>query len=433
MCVTMEDSIPFVVQQQVMPSVGVEVRTDWLSPRSAPFGNGKEILLQGFNWESHKRCWYEYLIQQADVISELGVSMIWLPPCTDSVSPEGYLPRDLYSLNSKYGSVKQLKECVKKFQMKGIKVLADVVLNHRCAHYQDNTGVWNQFGGKLNWDSRAIVGDDSRFNGKGNPSSGDNFHAAPNIDHSQTFVREDICEWLNWLKQTVGFDGWRLDFVRGFSGKHVKQYIDRSQPYFVVGEFWDSLSYGDDGVLDENQDCHRQRIIDWIKATGGTSTAFDVTLKGILHQVFQQEGEYWRLSDKDNKPSGVLGWWPSRAVLFLENHDTGSTQAHWPFPQKGLIQGYVYILTHPGTPTIFYDHLLVPEIADVIQKLTSIRRRLGLHCRSKVQILKAENDIYAAKVDDKLIMHIGPGKFECCRDWVKLCGGAKWGVWELQI
>lgn len=36
--------------------------------------------------------------------------------------------------------------------------------------------------------------------------------------------------------------------------------------------------------------------------------------------------EYWRLCDEKGKPPGVVGWWPSRAVTFIENHDTGSTQ-----------------------------------------------------------------------------------------------------------
>ena len=61
--------------------------------------------------------------------------------------------------------------------------------------------------------------------------------------------------------------------------------------------------------------------------------------------------EYWRLADKAGKPPGLMGWWPSRAVTFLENHDTGSTQGHWRFPAHALEQGYVYLLTHPGTPT----------------------------------------------------------------------------------
>ena len=48
--------------------------------------------------------------------------------------------------------------CVKSLQERGIKVLGDAVLNHRCAQYHGSGGVWNQFGGKMAWDERAIVG-----------------------------------------------------------------------------------------------------------------------------------------------------------------------------------------------------------------------------------------------------------------------------------
>lgn len=75
-----------------------------------------------------------------------------------------------------------------------------------------------QFGGRLDWDANAICGDDSNFRGRGNTSTGDHFHAAPNVDHTQPFVREGICEWLNWLRTDIGIDGYRLDFARGFGG-----------------------------------------------------------------------------------------------------------------------------------------------------------------------------------------------------------------------
>lgn len=68
-----------------------------------------------------------------------------------------------------------------------------------------------------------------------------------------------------------------------------------------------------------------------------------------------QKSEYWRLRDDQGKPPGLIGWWPSRAVTFIENHDTGSTQGHWRFPDHGVEQGYVYILTHPGTPTVCFS------------------------------------------------------------------------------
>ena len=85
-------------------------------------------------------------------------------------------------------------------------------------------------------------------------------------------------------REEIGYDGWRLDFVRGFWGGYVKDYLEASEPYFAVGEYWDSLSYTY-GQMDHNQDAHRQRIIDWINATGGNASAFDVTTKGILHAV----------------------------------------------------------------------------------------------------------------------------------------------------
>ena len=48
----------------------------------------------------------------------------------------------------------------------------------------------------------------------------------------------------------------RLDYVKGFGGEHVGDYVAATTPAFVVGEFWDSLSY-DGSVPHHNQDAHR--------------------------------------------------------------------------------------------------------------------------------------------------------------------------------
>ncbi|CAN4124385.1 unnamed protein product [Withania somnifera] len=395
-------------------------------------GTGFEILCQGFNWESHKSGrWYKDLHGKAAELSSLGFTVIWLPPPTDSVSPEGYMPRDLYNLNSRYGSFDELKVTVKKFHDVGIKVLGDVVLNHRCASERNKNGIWNIFGGQLNWDDRAVVADDPHFQGRGNKSSGDNFHAAPNIDHSQEFVRKDIKEWLRWLREEIGYDGWRLDFVRGFWGGYVKDYLEATEPYFAVGEFWDSLVYTY-GEMDHNQDAHRQRIIDWINNTNGTAGAFDVTTKGILHSAIER-CEYWRLSDQKGRPPGVVGWWPSRAVTFIENHDTGSTQGHWRFPGGKEMQGYAYILTHAGTPSVFFDHIFSGYRSE-IENLISLRKRNKINCRSKVEITKAERDVYAAVIDDKVAVKIGPGHYEPPSEhqrWKMAAEGNDYKVWEL--
>lgn len=59
-----------------------------------------------------------------------------------------------------------------------------------------------------------------------------------------------------------------------------------------------------------------------------TSCAFDFPTKGILQEAVKHV-QYWRMKDGAGKPPGLMGWWPSKAVTFVDNHDTGSTQNHW--------------------------------------------------------------------------------------------------------
>ncbi|XP_039138835.1 probable alpha-amylase 2 [Dioscorea cayenensis subsp. rotundata] len=156
----------------------------------------------------------------------------------------------------------------------------------------------------------------------GNKSTGENFEGFPNIDHTQNHVRRDIIGWLTWLRNTIGFQDFRFDFAKGYDAKYVKEYVEESKPLFSIGEYWVDCSYS--SGLDHNQDSHRQGIINWINGTGGLCAAFDFTTKSVLQEAIK--GQFWRLRDSDGKPPGVMGWWPSRAVTFIENHDTGSTQ-----------------------------------------------------------------------------------------------------------
>lgn len=161
-----------------------------------------------------------------------------------------------------------------------------------------------------------ICSNNPAFAGKGTRKNEDDYTAAPNIDHSQERVRKDIVQWLLYLKNRVGFDGWRFDFVKGYSGVHTREYIDGTVPSLAFGEYWDTMSYAD-GVLSYNQDAHRQRTVNWCDKTGGTAAAFDFTTKGILQEAVSRR-EYWRLVDTQGRPPGLIGMWPSRAVTFIE-------------------------------------------------------------------------------------------------------------------
>lgn len=94
------------------------------------------------------------------------------------------------------------------------------------------------------------------------------------------------CNSSTALQHTRHASAYRFDFVRGYGGQFVREYVLATEPYFAVGEYWDSLDY-DGNVPKLNQDRHRQQTIDWVTAAGGAATAFDVTTKGILHAVFE--------------------------------------------------------------------------------------------------------------------------------------------------
>ena len=148
-------------------------------------GTGYEIILQAFNWESHRGGWYQRLKGQVQEWADEGVLAIWMPPPTDSVSPQGYLPRDLYCLDSNYGSEADLRDLLREMKERKLIRIADIVINHRCAHFQDGQGRWNRFGGRLSWDASSICSNNAAFGGSGAWKRQDDYPAAPNIDHSQ--------------------------------------------------------------------------------------------------------------------------------------------------------------------------------------------------------------------------------------------------------
>lgn len=61
------------------------------------------------------------------------------------------------------------------------------------------------------------------------------------------------------------------------------------------------------------------------------------------------------------------------ANRFTDNHDTGSTQRHWPFPSGKEETGYAYIMTHPGIPCVLWEHYFDYGKADVINQLIALR------------------------------------------------------------
>ncbi|GAQ81605.1 alpha amylase [Klebsormidium nitens] len=404
-------------------------------------------ILQAFNWGSCRRdarSWYQLLLDSVDSIEEGAFTDVLLPPCCQSLDPQGFMPVDFYELDTSYGTAEELRQLIAALHSRGVHAIADLVINRLAGVATDSTVSWKKAGG--------TVADDIDWmdwvSGSGSPAlltedaSADSYPGLAAIDHSNPVVQSDLKGWLLWLKTEVGFDGWFFDYARGFDPQAVANYGEASGPSLAIADYWNPMRYNGTS-LEYGQDQHREDLCNWVKATGGSARVLDYTTKGIL-QMAVERCEYWRLIDPKGRPPGMIGWWPAKAVTFVDNHSTGSEPRHWPFPDWGVMLGYAYILTHPGTPCVFWDHVHAWKHKDAIYSLLAVRRRNGIHAQSSVRITACHSDLYVAQVGSfdgpdqafrGVYVKLGPsmnlrGGGPPGSDWVVAASGHDYCVWE---
>jgi alpha-amylase len=394
-------------------------------------GDGKDILLQGFHWASHsgvldtksgmKKTWYTILKENARDIRSGGFTWVWFPPPSDSATNEGYLPRKWYVFESHYGTEGQLKDAIG--SLGPVQAMADVVINHRVgvatarADFEEPRFP--------DWRA-AITRDDESGVGTGAPDTGEGYGSGRDLDHTNPDVRKTIKEYLQRL-QKLGFKGWRYDLAKGYHGKYVAEYNDDSNPGFSVGEFFDT---------------DRQKVTDWIDATGGRSTAFDFPTRYLLYDAIQRD-DYGRLKSVNAGrvvPGGLIGFWPAMAVTFVDNHDTEwrrdeehrrqKDPTHH-FPDKTVAMAYAYVLTHPGTPCVFWSHYFDwgTWTRERIDKLIRVRKESGITARSTLDIKEARAGLYAAVIDNKVAVKLGSADWSPGGGWGLRVDGEKFAVW----
>lgn len=108
------------------------------------------------------------------------------------------------------------------------------------------------------------------------------------LDTYSVEVQTRLCNWGKWLRNEIGFDGFRMDFVRGLQPEFVSRWIrglpllNGKQP-FVVGEYWGSAKY----------------IKEWVDsvAKGNANVhAFDFPLKFTLTEMCNNSGNDFDIS-----------------------------------------------------------------------------------------------------------------------------------------
>lgn len=358
----------------------------------AALGEGRsDVMLQAFAWNTQRETSWVTLASQADEIAA-SFTCVWLPPSAEGEGGNtvggdnmGYHPRTWNNQNSCFGTAEQLRALTAALKERGVKPIADIVVNHRAGYTGWGDFAPDDFGsfGSFQLTGEHIcVGDemntectDQRWRGTatGAADTGDNWGGARDLDHASQYVQQDVVAYLKWLRAEMGYEGWRWDFAKGFGGLYVGLYNKESQPYLSVGEMWD-------GSYDV--------VRAWLEATEWRSLAFDFPGKYAALNDGLARTDWGKMAWKDldegrMHPAGLVHHSSTRgyAVTFVDNHDTYRDESKY---TGDVEQAYAFLLSAPGVPCVFWPHWTAHKT--VIAKMIAIRRAVGLDSESDVEV-----------------------------------------------
>jgi maltose alpha-D-glucosyltransferase / alpha-amylase len=170
------------------------------------------------------------LTEKLDYLAWLGIDCIWLLPMYASpLGDGGYDISDYNSIHPDYGTVEDAAAFIEAAHQRGIRVIADVVMNHTSiAHQWFQESRSSPDSPKRNWyvwsddptryaDARIVFVDTETSNWTWDETAGAYywhrfFHHQPDLNYDELEVQEAMLDVLRfWLD--VGLDGCRLDAV----------------------------------------------------------------------------------------------------------------------------------------------------------------------------------------------------------------------------
>ncbi len=193
-----------------------------------------EIHLRGFydgTGDGHGD--FRGLTEKLDYLQWLGVDVIWLLPMYPSPMRDGgYDIADFYGVHPDYGTMDDVRSFIEAAHERGIRVIADLVMNHTSSDHawfqearsggrgEDNPKrdwyVWTDDPTRYN-EARIIFVDTETSNWTWDETAGAYywhrfFHHQPDLNYDNAEVREAMLDVLRfWLD--AGLDGFRLDAV----------------------------------------------------------------------------------------------------------------------------------------------------------------------------------------------------------------------------
>jgi maltose alpha-D-glucosyltransferase/alpha-amylase len=171
------------------------------------------------------------LIERLDYVQDLGVDCIWLLPYYPSpLRDDGYDIADYYGIHPSYGNVEDFQRFLDEAHKRGLRVIADLVLNHTSSDHpwfqrarrapkgspERDFYVWSD-SNELYQEARIIFTDTEPSNWTWDPVAGQYywhrfFAHQPDLNWDNPEVKESMFRVMEfWLER--GLDGFRADAI----------------------------------------------------------------------------------------------------------------------------------------------------------------------------------------------------------------------------
>nr|WP_199308053.1 MULTISPECIES: alpha-amylase [unclassified Leptolyngbya] len=359
-------------------------------------------MMQYFHWyiPSDGTLWNEFA-ERVQGLAEAGITSVWLPPAYKGVGGAqevGYGVYDMFDLGefdqkgtvrTKYGTKEEYVAAIKAAKAAGVRVYADVVLNHKLGADEleeveatpydpedrhrpigdmQTIKVWTHFTfpgrhGKYSemewhwWHFDAVdynVYNESEdavylFKGKKFDEQVDlekgafDYLMGCDLDMEDPEVRDELKRWGEWFIDTTDVDGFRFDAVKHVKAGFFPEWLNHCRRYagrdlFAVGEYW---SYDIEAL-------HH-----FIALTGGDVLLFDAPLHHNFSVASTRGNHYDMRQIFDNT---LVQQQPALAVTLVDNHDSQPLQA-----LESVVEGWfkplayaLILLRREGYPCIFY-------------------------------------------------------------------------------
>lgn len=367
------------------------------------------VMLQGFYWDSYTASQWTRLERNADELSRY-FSLIWVPQsgnCGDGQSM-GYDPKYYWNQNSSFGTEEDLRSMISALKQRGTGVIADVVINHR-----GNLTSWVDFpaetykGVTYQMKSTDICKDDdggackawadqngyqlSSYN-----DSGEGWAGMRDLDHNSSNVQTIVKAYLDYLKNDLGYAGFRYDMVKGYSSSFTGLYNSAVGADYSIGEYWDGSA---------------AMVNTWISGTKVNdviqSAAFDFAFRYSCRDAVNGVASS-KLPGATTTPnwsklatattSATNKIYQRYAITFVENHDVEYRSAS--APQDPIIRDTLalnaWMMANPGTPCVFYKHWI--DCKKDIKLMIEARRLVGITNQSVHTNASAKTNVVARRV-----------------------------------